>query len=175
MTSILKVDNIQKANGSVPKASDLGLNVTGSVLQVVQTFKNDVFATTSNSYVDVTGLTASITPSSSSNKILVLLKTTQGVYGDGFIKAKLLRGSTDIAVANGKDYFTFNYPSRNVTDTNLYIAQGSQHLDFLDSPNSTSSTTYKVQFKSNGSNIICQYDDANGDSISTITLMEIAG
>jgi len=151
---------------------------TGSVLQTVQTFKNDVFATSSNSYVDVTSLTASITPSSSSNKILVLLRTTQSVYGDGFIKAKLLRGSTDIAVANGKDYFTLNYPSRNATDTNIYIAHGSQHLDFLDSPSTTSSTTYKVQILTSSGQTAAINRGRDNDQyrgVSSITLMEIAG
>ena len=149
----------------------------GSVIQTIQTFKNDVFATSSTSYVDVTGLTASITPSSSSNKILVLLRTTQSVYGDGFIKAKLLRGSTDIAVANGKDYFTFNYPSRSGTDTNIYIAHGSQHLDFLDSPSSTSSTTYKVQILAGSGQTAAINRGRDNDQyrgVSSITLMEIA-
>ena len=149
----------------------------GSVIQTIQTFKDDVFSTSSNSYVDVTGLTASITPSNSSNKILVLLRTTQSVHGDGFIKAKLLRGSTDIAVANGKDYFTLNYPSRSATDTNIYVAHGSQHLDFLDSPSTTSSTTYKVQILTSSgqtASINRGRDSDNYRGVSSITLMEIA-
>jgi len=151
---------------------------TGSVLQVVHAFKDDVFSTTSTSYTDVTGLTASITPSSSSNKVLVLLRTSQGVSGSSYIKAKLLRGSTDIAVANGKTHFTFSYPSRAGDDTSYYIARGSQHLDFLDSPNSTSSTTYKVQVVTYTGETAYFNRGRDNDiyrGVSSITLMEIAG
>jgi len=176
--STIKVDAIQKVNGSVPKAGDLGLNITGTVLQVVQAFKDDVFATTSTSYTDVTGLSATITPSSSSSKVLVLLRTSQGVSGDSYIRLKLLRGSTDIAVANGKAYFNFSYPSRAGSDTSYYIARGSQHLDFLDSPNSTSSTTYKVQvetYSGHTAYINRGRDNDQYRGVSSITLMEIAG
>ena len=44
----------------------------GKILQVVSTFKNDTFSTTSSSYVDVTGLSVAITPSATSSKILIL-------------------------------------------------------------------------------------------------------
>ena len=149
----------------------------GTVLQVVQTFKNDVFSSSSTSYVDVTGLSASITPSSASNKILILLRTSQGASGNDQIKTTLLRGATGIAVANGKDYFSFMYPTRTGTDTNEYVARGSTHLDFLDTPNTTSSITYKVQMKvdANTGHINRGKDNDNYRGVSSITLMEIAG
>ena len=71
--STLKTNTIQAATGStVNVASGQVFTAPGHVIQVVQTFKDDVFNTTSTSYVDVTGLAASITPSSTSSKILVL-------------------------------------------------------------------------------------------------------
>ena len=148
----------------------------GTVLQVVQTFKDSVFSTTSTSYADVTGLTASITPSSSSNKILVLLRTSQAMSSSDKMYTTLLRGSTAIAVANGKDYFSHMYPSRNSADTNTYKAHGSTHLDFLDSPSTTSSTTYKVQMKVNaGTGYLNRgLDNDEFRGVSSIVLMEIA-
>ena len=169
--------------GAIPAIS--GANLTGltdgqmpagSVLQVVQTFKNNVFSTTSTSYADVTGLTASITPSSSSSKILVLLRTSQAMSSSDKMYTTLLRGSTAIAVANGKDYFSHMYPSRNSADTNTYIAHGSTHLDLLDAPSTTSSTTYKVQMKVNaGTGYLNRgLDNDAFRGVSSIVLMEIA-
>ena len=170
--------------GAIPAIS--GANLTGltdgqmpsgSVLQVVQTFKNTVFSTTSTSYADVTGLTASITPSSSSSKILVLLRTSQAMSSSDKMYTTLLRGSTAIAVANGKDYFSHMYPSRQGgTDSAIYIARGSTHLDFLDAPSTTSSTTYKVQMKVNAGTGYLNRGRDNDEfrGVSSIVLMEIA-
>ena len=150
MVSILKTDKIQASHGStIEIPSGHVLNAPGHVLQVVQAFKDDVFSTTSTSYIDVTGMSATITPSSTSSKILVQLRTSQGMNGNDKITTTLVRGSTQIATANGKTYFSNMYPSRNSTDTNMYLAQGSTHLDFLDSPSTTSATTYKLQVKVN--------------------------
>ena len=148
----------------------------GSVVQVVQAFKDDVFSTTSTSYVDVTGMSATITPSSSSNKILVQLRTTQAMDGDNKMTTNLVRGSTTIANADGKTYFSNMYPSRQSTDTNIYIVHGSTHLDFLDTPSTTSSTTYKLQLLvDSGTGYINRGRDNDiFRGVSSITLMEIA-
>jgi hypothetical protein len=130
---------------------------------------NVVYATlassTTSTYVD-TGLSASITPSSSSSKILVLVD--QGGCGkqtnNTRIKLQLLRGSTSIQVIDaGIGAFT------NSTTTNFI---GSISIAYLDSPSTTSSTTYKTQFASNDNNngVFVQTDG----SASSITLMEIA-
>jgi hypothetical protein len=164
-------------SSGITMASGKGLAATGHVLQVVQVFKNDVFSTTSTSYVDVTGLSASITPSSASNKILVLLRTTQAASGPDQVFTTLLRDATTIAAANTKDYFSHMYPSRNSTDTNIYIPHGSTHVDYLDSPSTTSSVTYKVQMKVNTATgyINRSRDSDNYRGVSSITLMEVAG
>ena len=148
----------------------------GKILQVVQAFKDDVFSTTSTSYVDVTGMSATITPSSSSNKILVQLRTTQAMDGDNKMTTNLVRGSTTIANADGKTYFSNMYPSRQSTDTNIYIVHGSTHLDFLDTPSTTSSTTYKLQLLvDSGTGYINRGRDNDiFRGVSSITLMEIA-
>lgn len=71
MSSIIKVDQIQLSDGSTPTAGDLGLNTTGSVLQVVQVVAGtgDQVNVSSSSATEV--MSASITPSSASSKILV--------------------------------------------------------------------------------------------------------
>jgi len=161
--STIKVDTIQTRAGAVPKASDLGINVTGTVLQVVKAETTTEVGTTGTSYID-TGLTASITPSSTSSKILVTYSVQQFfAAATGFGLLKLVRGTTDIQEHAYQGY------------AGSSTLMGVSTYQQLDTPSTTSSTTYKVQFKTNGSNVICQYDDANGDSISTITLMEIAG
>jgi len=175
--STLYVDSIQ------PKTTGGNVTITnqanaGKVLQVVHTFKNDVFSTTSTSYVDVTGMSATITPTSTSSKILIQLRTSQAMNSSDKMYTTLLRGSTAIAVANGKDYFSHMYPSRQgSTDAVSYIAHGSTHLDFLDSPSTTSSTTYKIQMKVNAGTGYLNRSRDNDEfrGVSSITLMEIGG
>jgi hypothetical protein len=136
----------------------------GKVLQVV----NATYATsTSNStgtYAD-TGLTASITPTSASSKILVLANQN-GVYADGNatsgVNLKLLRGATDLA--------TFGLGVGVHAVSNLSF--GSSSICFLDSPATTSATTYKTQFaRASLGQVFVQ--EGTG-TVSTITLMEIA-
>ena len=155
---------------------------TGSVLQVVSTTKTDAFSTTSGSYVDVTGLSVSITPSSSSSKILVLFQIngSQNV-GAGRAMVKLLRNSTVINAGDAAGSRTpalggFSSPDQSIPSTPV---SGS----FLDSPATTSSTTYKIQLAMSagaGSAYINQTNqDADQSSqirtASTITVVEIAG
>lgn len=166
MTSILKVDNIQKANGSVPKASDLGLNITGSVLQVVQgTYSTRVSITTST--YTFTGLTATITPQFATSKILVQIEqqgclVISGNTGD--MNMRLQRNSSDIYK------FALGY----------YYGDSPQHRAgisgcYLDSPSTTSATVYRTMFAVNGGGGTCAVQNDNANTVSTITLMEIAG
>jgi hypothetical protein len=153
---------------------------TGAVLQVVQTVKTDSFSSTSNGWIDVTGLSASITPSSSSNKILVVSDVAMGhadFYNLNYI-IQTLRGSTAIGIST----FATNNASGGA---NLYNAGGQYPFIFgnmkmfLDSPATTSSTTYKVQInKLDASGTIYVNrkgaDNAVG-AVSSVTLIEIAG
>ena len=147
----------------------------GTVLQVVSTTKTSSFSTTSTSFVDVTGLSVSITPTSATSKILIFCTLPIGHTSYRTATANLVRNSTAICQPT---------PSQTYSGTkNAYILNGettsSADFHFLDSPATTSSTTYKVQVCTNvgdgtlvvGNRII--YDDMN--SPSTITVMEIAG
>ena len=160
-TTAVTVDSSQNATFANKLATtNLG---TGAVLQVVQAETTTEVSTTGTSYID-TGITASITPSSTSNKILVTFSLQQFLASaTGFSNIKLVRGTTDLNEHAYQGY----------AGSSTLMCQGT--YQYLDTPSTTSSTTYKVQFKSNGSNVICQYDDANGDGVSSITLMEIAG
>lgn len=136
----------------------------GTVLQVVQGTLTSNFTTTSSSYVD-TGITAAITPSSSSNKILVRAVfwiSSEGTV-DSASRFRLLRDSTPIQASG----------TWNNTDT---YAEYSVAIEYLDSPATTSSTTYKVQANRNSAdNITILAGGGNADAKAIIILMEIAG
>ena len=151
---------------TVPKAT----LPTGSVLQVVSADYGTETSTTSTSFSD-TGLTASITPTSSTSKILVMV-CQNGVNKDAgnagnAVRLNLLRGST--IILNISDLSSYTGSSVvNVTSNSAY---------YLDSPATTSSVTYKTQFASRISgqvSIVQSYGSNAGYTRSTITLMEIA-
>lgn len=145
------------------------LNQTGGVLQVVNTIKTNQFTTTSGTAVDVTGLSASITPSSTSSKVLVIawvVISTSGGGGDGY--ARLMRDSTSIG--NGDDGYFGQSAGQD------YFAGHSKPITYLDSPASTSSLTYKIQvWGANTSYVNGRGYDGSFRTSSGITLMEIAG
>ena len=147
----------------------------GKILQVVGTQTDTVFSTTSTSFVDVTGFSLSITPSSTSNKILVLLDFMYGNSGS-YINACQLKRNTDV-IALGD-------PVNNLG--NVYLAHGSAGqgfgnfgINYLDTPNSTSALTYKLQVltASGGTLKINSRNDNNDSSerIGSLTLMEVSG
>jgi hypothetical protein len=145
----------------------------GQVIQVVSTFKADVFTSSSTSYVDVTGLSVSITPSSSSNKILVIVTTNHSNGANDFLM-QLVRNST--VIGNGTSGTVTNGFSMYSSGAAVNSMMASC-INFLDSPSTTSSTTYKIQVLGNSGTTYVNRrssNDAFGGS-STITVMEIAG
>jgi hypothetical protein len=141
----------------------------GSVLQVVNATTSTESSSQSSTYADTT-LTATITPKFSTSKILVLVN--QGGCGKNAnntkLQLKLLRGSTVIQDISGFG---------GVTDTTATNFFGNLTSCYLDSPATTSSTTYKTQFASgqNSQTVYVQASSSGVNSTSTITLMEIAG
>ena len=134
----------------------------GKVLQVINATSTAETVLTDSSTAD-TGLTANITPASTSNKVLVNAHI-QGVGKDnnGYVVLKLVRGSTDLATFEQRGADT------DTADTNKV---GGCSISFLDSPSSTSATTYKVTVTGNGNSYV-QVGDSN--PTHTITLMEIS-
>lgn len=143
---------------------------TGNVLQVVQGTDNSPANITSTSYVD-TGLSASITPSSTSSKILVIVSHSAFVYAPGaipFAYLQLLRDSTVLT-----DDYPAGFKAALHSDSNAYLGS-TQNISYLDSPSSTSSLTYKTQGKYAGSGagyITTAYSDA----VESIVLIEVGG
>jgi len=139
----------------------------GKVLQVVNaTYSTEVGSTTST-FVD-TGLTATITPTASTSKILVIV-SQMGVSKSGSTRMhlKLRRDSTDILQMSDINAYTAASDFNNI---------GSVTSSYLDSPATTSAVTYKTQFCSqqNVSVVYVQnYASGANNSVSTITLMEI--
>ena len=144
----------------------------GNVIQVVQTTINGTSTTLSTNAVwtDVTGFTASITPSASSSKILVMISAQFELFKSGAEVTgafKILRGSTDIFVesANSQGFEAATNGGRTYID---YRWNGF----YLDSPATTSSTTYKLQFRlQNGGQITV---NSQGTQTGTVILMEVA-
>jgi hypothetical protein len=150
----------------------------GKIGQVLSTTKTDTFTTTSTSFVDVTGLSVTITPSSSTSKILVFA-TIQGAqsYNVGGSLAILARDSTSIGIATSTGSRPAGIASVNAGQTSWLMSAG---MSYLDSPASTSSITYKVRFMTVGAGtafINRSESDADNSSYprgaSTITVMEI--
>lgn len=152
---------------------------TGNIIQVVSTTKTDTTSTnTSGSFTDISGMSVSITPSSTSSKILILISlgsisSNASGIAVGF---KLLRDSTAVGNASStsnRSGFTNIYTGGGTGDEYILSASHS----FLDSPSSTSALTYKIQWKnSSGTTYLGRYhsnNDNNGSS--TITVMEVAG
>jgi hypothetical protein len=177
-----------KTNAIQTTAGKPILNSTGSILQVVRTIKTDTFSVANNTFTDVTGLSATITPTSTSNNILVIVAL--GAVGNGESGAatphtsmfRIVRGATAIGVADVAG-------SRPQSNFRTSVALNSDHAHgyhytILDSPSTTSSTTYKLQMATQSSStgyINRTRNDTDGtDSYqsrasSSIILMEISG
>tara|TARA_R100000231_G_scaffold42781_1_gene37352 strand:- start:318 stop:890 length:573 start_codon:yes stop_codon:yes gene_type:complete len=137
--------------GTLPAANG-GTGATsfapGKILQVVQTKIDSVISQSCNvgTRYDVTGLSASITPSSSSNKVLVHSSINfNNAAGEGF-KGYLVRGSTDIGVSTAASSSTATFPLGTMANTNNYWLNTTGGF-VLDTPSTTSATTYKIQME----------------------------
>ena len=150
---------------------------TGNILQVVSVTKDTSFTTTSSSFTDITGLSVAITPSATSSKILVLMNiATSNTTSTGMAMTQLVRGSTAISIgASGET----GEPATGYTAQAGYD-MGQVAVQYLDSPSTTSATTYKLQLKAPSGqtaavNRTGEYQSQQGNVASGITLMEVAG
>lgn len=164
----------------------MAVTISGSgqiVKQVIQTAKTSVFTTSSTSFVDITGLSVNITPTNSANKILVMFTVNASANNSGWFGSQmvLVRNGTNIAVgdANGSNaQVTIDF-SQNTQNATL---MNSVSMQWLDSPATTSSVTYKLQMRSvQGSTAYLNQSSYNTGTAaqnsqvpSTITVMEIA-
>jgi hypothetical protein len=162
-----------QSNGSTKATiNSSGFSYPGGVLQVISVTKTDTFSTTSaGTFVDVTGLSVSITPKSASNKILIFCTIPCSHPASAIARFNIVRGSTNIcqpaSVQNLSSSKTAYYLSGDLG--------AASDIHFLDSPATTSATTYKIQCCSNGGTMfVGQRNSGDMAMPSTITVMEIA-
>jgi hypothetical protein len=144
-------------------STGLAWGSVGNVLQVVNATYSTLATNSTSTFTD-TGLTATITPSSTTSKILVLVSQTgcAKTTNDTYLLLRLVRTATTL--------ITFeNNGGYNASATRNYF--GSCSTAYLDSPATTSATTYKTTFASDGNNADVRVQA--GGSSSTITLLEI--
>ena len=169
MGSTLTVDNIVGAT----TAANVKLPA-GSILQTLSTTKiDDHFQSATTSFVDVTGVTLTITPKYNTSKILI---TVSGAFSHNTSSRltlfNLVRGSTAIGLpTSAKTNSATRAMYHNGTDQLHQL-----HIEFLDSPATTSATTYKLQMRTNSSGILYIGDRPSEDTRqgTTMTLMEIS-
>ena len=203
MTSKLKTDVLETVSGSGTIALTNQLSgmtsasvPSGSVLQVVSAVEQTLRSTTASvtsAYVD-SGFGFSITPTSASSKVLVSISLQGSADGGTYATYRLYRSiggvdtyisaasSTISVTANGtagSGFLTTHYIPIDTHEVNTV-----QHMSgsYLDSPNTTSNTTYKIFYASrpNSTAYINRASDGttgdhNSHGVSTITLMEIKG
>ena len=158
----------------------------GKILQVVQTVKTDTSSHTGATWGD-TNLSATIVPSSVSSKILVLVDAMISSDIGYSMKIKLVRNATDVYIGDAATNQPRVSKAMHGTYTSSTIYSGvSASTIYLDNPATTSSTTYKLQFASYGSNTMYLNRTGNdgadatnqffdGRGASSITLVEVAG
>ena len=159
--SITRLGGANAISGTIPAANVATLTSSnlpsGSVLQVQNTYNSsNSFSTSATSYSDC-GLSVNITPTSSSNKILILGNITGGIRTDNHLVLQILRDATQI------EYMLYAFYTQSAGVSGNGIA-----LNFYDTPSTTSQVTYKIQFASRDSGETVDVRDP-----SSITVMEI--
>ncbi len=165
--------------GNVLTAAQMN-NLRGAfrVLQVVQTVKTDTFTLSSTTFTDVTGLSVTITPSSTTSKILVLVDMKMNGRG-GLVsaQARLMRDSTAVYIGDTAG------SRQRATSNAVGDAENAQSSNsvYLDSPATISAVTYKMQIRANtANNIYINRAETDADAAeraryaSSITVMEIS-
>jgi len=181
-TKVFKVADAVNADEAVSKVQmETAISNSGKVLQVVQAVKNDVFSSSSASWVDIPSLSVSITPKKATSKILVLVSMVMGTNGAYTAAGRLMRDTTPIAVpptVSGYTSVSTASAYSGGTDPNV---NNTLAINYVDTPNTISQVNYKMQINSLQGAIArvnALGSDASGQtwsqrSISTITVMEI--
>lgn len=172
-------------SGQVLTAAEMNdLRGAFRVQRVVQTVKTDVFSSNSSTFIDITGLTASITPQATSSKILILAQVAFSNPGGSQTMFLRLNGGNSSNYVGDAASNRVRSLQGNLDGANWSFTIGSLVSTFvyLDSPATTSSTTYAVQMRMNGTStsgtINRQATDTDNNNYgrfaSSITLMEIS-
>ena len=163
-------------------ATKLASGVGGKILQVVSTSKTDTASQAStDNFVDISGMSLSITPSATSSKILIMYAMRLSCNSDDNIAHRLMRDSTAIHIGDAAGSRTQVTGCIRIIGDEKYEMRTESSV-FLDSPSTTSATTYKLQWTSTFAtgNFYLNRDDHNADNndqtraASSITAMEVA-
>ena len=166
-----------RTNRIVPR-DGLPSGSSGGIIQIKQTIKKDQFTTSQvvgSGYTDLTGLNVTITPTRSDSKILIECSIyNSNANAVNFFR--ILRGNTFIEQPSGTSSSGANYNAHGFSYFD-HSFQDTCVFKILDSPATTSATTYKVQTAmTSGVVTINQfYNTSNYFGISTITAMEVSG
>jgi len=158
-------------NGSAWRQLAAATATSGSVLQVQSTTVTAQPTTSTASMTDITGMTVTITPKSSSSKILVTGMFNIGMDSTDDMWFNLVRGSTALT-GTGTTWYQRGNAFSNQT---LHVMPFP--INYLDSPATTSATTYKLQWypRVGSLSLNKRYFDTTVGLVSTITVTEIAG
>ena len=164
-TNLLELqDSSGNVVSSIGPTGAVGGSFRGKVIQIVYGSTSTFTVSSSTSYSDTT-LTANITPTSVSNKILVFVSQNGGYKSSGNSQnglwVRLLRGATVLATFSANDLYT-----------GTTVLNGSaSSITYEDSPNSTSALTYKTQFRNQSAS--AEVGVQTNGALSTIVLMEV--
>ena len=137
--SQIKVDSI------VPRAG-LPAGANGGIIQVVSTTKTNTFTTSATSPTNVTGMAVTITPQSASHKILIICQIS-GAANSRYIGLRMARSTTPLAIGDeeGNRTRAAFTPGSNPSASSDAAILRVMGMHWLDSPNTTSATTYNLQ------------------------------
>ena len=175
--SELRTNRIVPRDGIVSGAN-------GGIIQVAVTQKSDVFTWGTTGDVAITGMSVSITPTRSDSKILVQVQIgASGVYNNAYpIFWQLYKNGSQISGAKGSGTSGSTVKCASYTKNYVYYTGTSTSFSFLDSPSTTSATTYQLYGQRHSSSGTAyfnataqQINERYAESISTITAMEISG
>ena len=172
-----------RTNRIVPR-DGLVSGANGGIIQVAVTQKSDVFTWGTTGDVAITGMSVSITPTRSDSKILVQVQIgASGVYNNAYpIFWQLYKNGSQISGAKGSGTSGSTVKCASYTKNYVYYTGTSTSFSFLDSPSTTSATTYALYGLRHSSAGVCYFNVTGQDineryarAISTITAMEISG
>jgi hypothetical protein len=149
MASILKVDTIQTPSGSAPTADGLGIaHEPGSIIQTQTAWTNATQTYNGTSLIDVTGMSVNITPKYATSKIMVLVTICWGASNDTYAKFRVVRNG--VALGLGPSGVGSAVPesfSHNNDNAHGTYDMCTNTWQYLDSPTTTSTLTYKLQMR----------------------------
>ena len=175
-----------KVNSIIP-VGGVATGAGGGIIQVVQAYKTDIFSSTSGTFVDVTGLALTITPTTTSSKILIrydVLCSAQS-WTKGTVQLGLFYssdgGSSFNIIGNG----TGGDGGHNVNSVQQLYSNGDSNteanisgvsLEFLHSPGSVAALQYKLQarIETNGGNFKINAQSHSKNGSSSMTAMEVS-